>query len=229
MLAPESRARVGLRKVYPECRPCQCETQGWPFMIGLYRAQGLELKPVESSDFQSALWIDAVAPTPDEVEMLQRQFDIDLQDVADCLDPNERARVEIDEGYDLLVLRSFLAEGGDGERIQSMPLGIFITAGKIITVRIGKTFSPAEITADMRRKPRLDSKEDLFLALIRKVNKDIEKRVRPIERTIATIQDQILSSKKAEVAHEAFVLSNNLILLNTALLSNLNAISLLLG
>lgn len=196
-------------------------------MIGLYRAQEFALKPVGSSDLQAALWIDVVAPTPEEVEMLHQQFDIDLQDIADCLDPNERARVEIDEDYDLLVLRSFLAEDSNGERIQSMPLGIFVTSGKVITVRIGKTFAPGEITTDMRRKPRLDSKEDLFIALIRRVNKDIEKRVRPIERTIGSIQDQILSSKKAEVAHDAFVLSNNLILLNTALLSNLNAISLL--
>lgn len=196
-------------------------------MLGLYCAEECELKPVDSTNLQGALWIDAVAPTPEEVETLHAEFGLDLQDVADCLDPNERARMEIDEDYDLLVLRSFLLEGGNGERVQSMPLGIFVTSGKVITVRIGQMFAPQEITADLRRRPRLDTKEDLFLALVRKVNKDIEKKVRSVERTIGTIQEGILTAKRAEVAHEAFQLSNGLILLNTALLSNLNAISML--
>lgn len=196
-------------------------------MIGLYCAEECVLKPVGNKNIQDALWIDAVAPTPEEVETLHRHFQIDLQDVADCLDPNERSRVEIEETYDLLVLRSLLTEERNGSKIQTVPIGIFVTSKSIITVRIGATFNHEEITADLKRKPRLDTKEDLFLALIRKINRDIERRVRPMERTIASLQEKILTAKRQEVAHEAFGLSNGLILLNTALLSNLNAISML--
>ncbi len=196
-------------------------------MIRLYCAEGGELRTVDSPRLKDALWIDAVAPTPEEVEMLHKEFDIDLQDVADCLDPNERSRVEIEETYDLLVLRSILSEERNGDRIQTMPIGIFVTKGKIITVRIGSSFTHQEMTSELKHKPRIDAKEDLFLALVRKVNKDIEKKVRPLERTIASIQEKILTAKRGEVAPSAFALSNGLILLNTALLSNLNAISML--
>lgn len=196
-------------------------------MIRLYCAEGGELRTVDSPRLKDALWIDAVAPTPEEVEMLHEEFDIDLQDVADCLDPNERSRVEIEETYDLLVLRSILSEERNGDRIQTMPIGIFVTKGKIITVRIGSSFTYQELTSELKHKPRIDVKEDLFLALVRKVNKDIEKKVRPLERTIASIQETILTAKRGEVAPQAFALSNVLILLNTALLSNLNAISML--
>lgn len=196
-------------------------------MIGLYCADQCVLKPATSNDIKDALWIDAVAPTPDEVEMLHKAFQIDLQDVADCLDPNERSRVEIEETYDLLVLRSLLTEERNGSKIQTMPVGIFVTNKSVITVRLGSTFGHDEITADLKHKPRLDTKEDLFLALVRKVSKDIERRVRPMERTIASLQEEILAKKREDVANEAFGLSNGLILLNTALLSNLNAISML--
>jgi len=196
-------------------------------MIRLYCAEGGELRTVDSPRLKDALWIDAVAPTPEEVEILHKEFDIDLQDVADCLDPNERSRVEIEETYDLLVLRSILSEERNGDRIQTMPIGIFVTKGKIITVRIGSSFTYQELTSELKHKPRIDVKEDLFLALVRKVNKDIEKKVRPLERTIASIQEKILTAKRGEVAPSAFALSNGLILLNTALLSNLNAISML--
>ncbi len=183
--------------------------------------------PVESTRMQDALWIDAVAPTPEEVERLHSEFTIDLQDVADCLDPNERSRVEVEEGYDLLVLRCMLTEERNGNRIQTMPIGMFVTANKIVTVRLGQTFTYQEITADQRRKPRLDSKEDLFLALVRRINRDVERKVRPLERTISHIQETILHEQGRDVAHEAFSLSNGLIVLNTSLLSNLNAISML--
>lgn len=197
-------------------------------MIGLYCADECVLKPVTSKDMKDALWVDAIAPTPEEVEMLHKAFQIDLQDVADCLDPNERSRVEIEETYDLLVLRSLLTEDRNGSKIQTMPVGIFVTKKSVITVRLGSTFNHEEITSDLKHKPRLDTKEDLFLALVRKVSKDIERRVRPMERTIASLQEEILSAKRDDdTANKAFGLSNGLILLNTALLSNLNAISML--
>jgi len=156
---------------------------------------------------------------------------LDLQDVADCLDPNERARVEIDESYDLLVLRSVLSEQRNGKRavsrVETMPIGIFVAKNKIITVRIGTSFNYDELTVDLKRRPKTESKEDLFLLLIRKVNKDIERRVRPMERVIAHIQEKILEDEGDEIADDAFTLSNGLIVLNTTLLSNLNAMSML--
>lgn len=200
-------------------------------MIRLYRAEGGELKTVGSDDLQDVLWIDAVAPTPEEVESLHRQFRLDLQDVADCLDPSERSRFEIEEAYDLLVLRSLLAEPHNGrkeiQRVETMPIGIFVAKEKVITVRLVSSFSHQELTSDLKRKPKIDTKEDLFLQLTRKVNRDVERRVRPMERIISAIQQDIMTSKKSDVAPTAFILSNNLIVLNMGLLANLNAMSML--
>ena len=201
-------------------------------MFRLYRAEGGDLQIVDSGKLKDALWIDAVAPTPEEVENLHKEFDIDLQDVADCLDPNERSRVEIEETYDLLVLRTLLAEERNGEkatpRIQTMPVGVFVTKNKIITVRLVPSFSHQDITSELKRKPKMETKEDLFLSLVRKINRDIERRVRPLERTISKIQEDIVNPKAADqVGPQAFALSNSLIVLNTALLGNLNAMSML--
>jgi magnesium transporter len=198
----------------------------------LYRAEGGELHAVESGKIKDSLWIDAVAPTPEEVEILHKEFDLDLQDVADCLDPNERSRVEIEEAYDLLVLRTLLAEERNGEkgvqRMQTMPVGIFVTKGKVITVRLVSSFSYQELGSELKHKPKIETKEELFLSLVRKMNKEIEKRVRPLERTIAKIQEEIVNPKTADqIGPQAFSLSNSLIVLNTALLGNLNAMSML--
>lgn len=196
-------------------------------MIRLYVAEAGTLKRVDRADLSDVLWIDLVAPSPEEVEKLHDKFDIDLQDIADCLDPNERSRMEVEEKYDFLILRSLLTDERTPERIQTMPIGIIVTQRQIITVRIGASFHAEDLCSDLKRKPKLDTKEDLFLALVRRVHRDIERTTRPIERKIGAIQETILHARSAEVAHSAFALSNGLILLNTALLSNLNAISLL--
>ena len=199
-------------------------------MIRLYRAEGGELKTVDLADIQNALWIDVVAPTPEEVESLHKLFRLDLQDVADCLDPNERSRLEIEEGYDLLVLRSLLAEDQNGnqdvKRVQTMPIGVFVTKERIVTVRLVPSFSCQELTSDLKRKPNIDTKEDLLLQIMRKVNRDIERRVRPMERTISAIQQDVMTLKRSDLATVSFVLSNNLIVLNMGLLANLNAMSM---
>jgi len=108
-----------------------------------------------------------------------------------------------------------------------MPIGIIMTSRNVITVRLGATFTASELASDMKRRPKIGSKEDLFFALIRKVTRDMERKVRPMERRIGSIQESILAARRAEGAHDAFALSNSLILLNTALLSNLNAVSML--
>ena len=196
-------------------------------MLRYYASDKGVLKEVDGNQLDEAIWIDLVAPNPEEADFMRREFDIDLQDIADCLDPNERARVEVAEEYDLIVLRSLLANKTVEGRLDTIPIGIILTSQKVITIRIGATFVGGEVTADLKRRPRLDTKEQVFVEIIRRIIRDIEHRIRPVERSIAHIQETILSARRREVAQGAFALSNSLILLNTSLLSNLNAISML--
>ena len=196
-------------------------------MIRYYVSENGVLKEVDKDRMKDAVWIDLVAPDPDEAEMMSKEFEIDLQDIADCLDPNERSRVEIAEEYDLVVLRNILTDGSDEDKILAIPIGIILTSQNVVTIRIGATFAGSEVTADLKRRPPLDTKEDVFVAVIRRVIRDMEHRIRPVERRIAHIQETILTARRRDVAQGAFALSNSMILLNTALLSDLNAISML--
>jgi magnesium transporter len=196
-------------------------------MIRCYVSENGVLKEVDGTRIHDAIWIDLVAPDPDEAEMLSKKFGIDLQDIADCLDPNERSRVEIADEYDFVVLRNLLTDSSNEDKIDTIPIGIILTSQNVITIRIGATFAGSEVTSDLKRRPPLETKEDVFVAVIRRVIRDMEHRVRPVERRIAHIQETILTARRRDVAEGAFALSNSLILLNTALLSDINAISML--
>ena len=196
-------------------------------MLKLYCAADGELQECSQSKLADALWIDAIAPSYEEVALLNKNFKLELQDVADCLDPNERSRIELDENYDLLVLRSLILSAKESGTAQTMPIGIFITPTNIITVRLIATFSGSDILADFKRKLRIQDAGDLFLAMIRKVNRDIDRKVRPMEGQISLLQKAVLSKQRTEIGEKAYNLNNELILLNTSLLSNYNAISMI--
>jgi len=196
-------------------------------MLKLYCAVDGELRECSQSKLADALWIDAIAPSHDEVNLLNENFKLQFQDVADCLDPNERSRVELDENYDLLVLRSLIRSAKEDGTAQTMPVGIFVTPNNIITVRLVSTFSGADLLADFKRKLKIQNPGDLFLALIRKINRDIDRKVRPMEGQISLLQKAVLSKQRGEIGEKAYNLNSELILLNTSLLSNFNAISMI--
>jgi magnesium transporter len=120
-----------------------------------------------------------------------------------------------------------LTDSSNEDKIDTIPIGIILTSQNVITIRIGATFAGSEVTSDLKRRPPLETKEDVFVAVIRRVIRDMEHRIRPVERRIAHIQETILTARRRDVAEGAFALSNSLILLNTALLSDINAISML--
>ncbi|MDH4122479.1 MAG: magnesium transporter CorA family protein [Thermoplasmata archaeon] len=194
-------------------------------MLKLYCSESGILKECSQAKPQDALWIDAIAPSSDEVDLLNRLFKIQYPDVADCLDPNERSRVELDEDYDFVVLRSLLKKAHEMDPAQTMPIGIFVTPDRIITVRIVATFDGKDLLADVKRKPKINDKSDLFLSIVRRANKDIDRYVRPLEGKISLTQKAVFTQEKAELAEDAYTMNSDLILLNTSLLSNFNAVS----
>lgn len=196
-------------------------------MLKLYCAADGELLECSQSKLAEALWIDAIAPSHEEVDLLNKTFKLELQDVADCLDPNERSRIESDENYDLLVLRTLIRSARENGAAQTMPIGILVTPTNVITVRLVATFSNSDLQADCKRKMKIQSVGDLFLAIIRKINRDIDRKVRPMEGQISVLQTAVLSKQRGEIGEKAYNLNNELILLNTSLLSNYNTISMI--
>ena len=71
---------------------------------------------------------------------------------SDGLDPNERSRIEVEEKYDHLVLRSLLTDKRSLERIQTIPISIISTPKQNITVA-RRRFVP-------RRRPLLAVRQE---------------------------------------------------------------------
>ena len=61
-------------------------------------------------------WVCLISPTAEEVRDVSEHFEIELQDMISALDEDERARVDDDDDYTLVIIDVPYREEEDGPR-----------------------------------------------------------------------------------------------------------------
>ena len=102
-------------------------------MVKYYRTD--DKKIYEFSELTQGIWIDMINPTVSEGEEVAEKLNIDIQDLLAALDEEESSRVELEDGYTLILIDIPTTEiRHDKEAYTTIPLGIILTADTIITV-----------------------------------------------------------------------------------------------
>ena len=102
-------------------------------MVKRYITQGNLLMEVNRAD--GGCWVNLVAPTLEECVQIAQEFQIDLADVRAALDDEESSRVDLEDGYTLILVDIPSIEiRHKQEAYTTIPLGIILADGVIITV-----------------------------------------------------------------------------------------------
>lgn len=102
-------------------------------MVSIYRTDDRIIH--EEEQVTSGAWVNMVNPTVTEGEDVARELDIDIQDLLAALDEEESSRVELEDGYTLILVDIPATEiRHDKEAYTTIPLGIILTQDIIITV-----------------------------------------------------------------------------------------------
>ena len=102
-------------------------------MVKYYRTD--DKKIYEVSELTQGIWIDMVNPTVSEGEEVAEKLNIDIQDLLAALDEEESSRVELEDGYTLILIDIPTTEiRHDKEAYTTIPPGIILTSDTIITV-----------------------------------------------------------------------------------------------
>ena len=102
-------------------------------MINIYRTDDRKIH--EESNIEAGTWINMVNPTVTEGELIAENLHIDIQDLLAALDEEESSRVELEDGYTLILVDIPTIEiRHDKEAYTTIPLGIILTQDTIITV-----------------------------------------------------------------------------------------------
>ncbi len=158
-------------------------------------------------------WIDCYNPKNHDLKDVANKTGIFLTKLKDCLDPDERPRIEHTNRYSLIIFRAPYF----GTDISTTPIGIFFTRRYVVTVHQDqiKTLDSLK-TADIMEKGVSSVVYSLLLNIIRDYNiilDDIEDKADELERNLLFV-------KSERDVHKIFSLRRVLLYFRKSLISN---------
>jgi len=100
-------------------------------MIKIYKSLG---GFIEIASIEKGCWINVTCPTPEEIELVKKDFGIPEDIIQDILDIDERSRLEYDDNWLLIILRIPIYSAGNNIPYYTVPLGVFITEDFTLTL-----------------------------------------------------------------------------------------------
>jgi len=89
----------------------------------------------EKDQMEDGVWIELTNPTMQECQKVAQMYEIDIADIRAALDDEESSRMELEEGYTLILVDIPYSEiNHEIETYITIPLGILLTQEAIITV-----------------------------------------------------------------------------------------------
>lgn len=102
-------------------------------MVNYYRTDDRKIH--EEDEITPGVWVDMVNPSVTEGEEIAEELGIDIQDLLAALDEEESSRMELEDGYTLILVDIPTIEiRHEKEAYTTIPLGIILTSDVIITV-----------------------------------------------------------------------------------------------
>ena len=102
-------------------------------MVKYYKADDKRIH--EENTIQDGVWIQMVNPSVSEGQMVADMLNVDIEDVLAALDEEESSRIELEDGYTLIIVDIPSIEiRHDKESYTTVPLGIILTSDEIVTV-----------------------------------------------------------------------------------------------
>ena len=193
-------------------------------MIQLYRSFGREMREVDH--LVPGTWVELTSPTAEEARQVAETLGIDQDDVLAAIDPEEKARVQTEDDYTLIVVDIPAREERHHEQAyNTIPLGIILTDDEVLTVCSEETsvlssFHNARIR-DLSTENRLAFVYRIMLRIAlryQQVLANIDRARREFEEHVEDIEDK----RDLVRLHE---LESTLVYFSTSLRGNANVLN----
>lgn len=89
----------------------------------------------EEDNVDNGVWVQMVNPSVAEGQVIAEQLNVDIEDVLAALDEEESSRIEMQDGYTLILVDIPTIEiRHEKESYTTIPLGIILTQEEIVTI-----------------------------------------------------------------------------------------------
>ena len=166
-------------------------------------------------------WISVVSPTLDERDYILNTLHIPEAFYNDIEDIDERPRIEIEDGWTLVVLRIPMISDQDKLPFSTMPLGVIFKDDVLLTL----TFQHSDVLEDFinysnKMKLEIKDKFDLVLKLLVSSSIWYLKYLKQLSQMIIKAEDNLEQSVRNEELHKLIQIEKCLVFFMTSLKGN---------
>ena len=179
----------------------------------------------EQSEVTKDCWISLTAPTPAEIQKISKISRVEEEVLRAALDEEERARIEIEDDYTLIVVdipavEKEMVGKQEKDRYITMPLAVISIKDMIITVCLVDTPVLTHIKSGRMKGFFTHKKTRFILQIFYRVATLFLQNLRSINRQSETIEDRLHISQKNKELFELLELQKSLVYFTTSLRSN---------
>lgn len=188
-------------------------------MINIYKTDDQVLH--EITELEEGAWIMMTNPTMEESQAIADRLILDTEDIRAALDEEESSRIELNEGYTLILVDIPAAEiKHDRNVYTTLPLGIILTHDMILTICTEK--SPILSYFVERRVREFSTKKKLRFVyqILFRTTMLYQTDLRIIDKQRTGIEERIGSDTEEEDLINLHELESTLVYFATSLHSN---------
>ncbi|WP_069998924.1 magnesium transporter CorA family protein [Cellulosilyticum sp. I15G10I2] len=188
-------------------------------MKHIYKTFDTGLKQLDV--FEEGAWVNLINPTPQEINEISDEFNIEVNHILSALDEEERARIEVDDNCTVIIVDVPIKEREEGlGAYATIPMTIIIGDKFIITtclknVQLLDDFSSGKIKSFFTFK-----KTRFILQLLYKNASYYLQYLRYIDRMSHRIEHELHKSLKNKELIQLLDLEKSLVYFTTSLRSN---------
>ena len=188
-------------------------------MMKIYRTQDKQLTRVD--DMSEGAWICLTSPTDEEVRRVAATLDIEPTDIVAATDPEESARISLEDGYTVIIVDIPIKVDGAGEGVYTtIPLGILLTQELIVTVCSADTAVVGDFAACRVKGFSTRKKMRFVYQLLYRAATMYQQELRLIDRRRQAIEKNLAGELKDSDLMELHALESTLVYFATSLRAN---------
>lgn len=188
-------------------------------MVKYYRTD--DRKIYEENDILNGVWIQMINPSVSEGQLVADVLNLDIEDVLAALDEEESSRVELLDGYTLILVDIPTTEvRHEKASYTTIPLGIILTADEIVTVCTEDTPVLQAFLNNRVREFSTKKKLRFVYQILYRISVLYQSDLRIIDKMRTEIEERVGNDTKEEDLIALHELESTLVYFATSLRAN---------
>lgn len=172
---------------------------------------------------QNYSWIDVREMDKDDIKVLQEEYNLSSELLADIMDVDEQSRIEKEDEYTVIICRVPSDEEDEDENPlerRSLPLGIVLFPDKVVTICRGDSVVVDDFRKARVRRAPVSTKEGFVISILSRATLVYIRLLKYINRQKDLVEEQLNKSIMNYELIQLLTIQKSLVYLTTGVTGN---------